>query len=268
MTNVGESDLRARIEGWESDDDEEEEVVVPISSAKLNFKENDKKKQASAARTWLLYINVLYVLIACLALGLVATALTKTPITLSSMSGVIGGFSLFLIIALFGLVGAWKHNRCLLLLYVVFLSIVFLVLFFSAIGAFNVARSSQQQNFAVKQLWCHANNYTKGEIQLSESCFGLYDENNIEEPCEAGVTLPQYCPKRCTTPHCEPVDPMDPPVQACGSCYDPLASVLKKVALLGGGVGITLSLTMFLGIWAAIVHRRNSLKPKAYHELL
>eukprot|EP00043_Microstomoeca_roanoka_P009748 m.92968 g.92968 ORF g.92968 m.92968 type:complete len:232 (-) comp14682_c1_seq1:406-1101(-) len=225
------------------------------------------RKSWPTSSIYLVVINSLYLLLGIIVIAVVATAQAKSHVYLPSLAGIIAAWSLVVVVALLGIYGTCANKPGILFAYMVLLGILFIIQFSASIAALSINKS--QQRSLLETAWCHSSDIEKGQIQLNGDCLGFYTNTTSEADCFAPVVTPEYCPRGCITRECRPdVSPSKPATEVCEGCFDKLQPHLRSVLATGGGVGLAFAFTMFLGIWAAWVHRRNRQAPASYREFL
>ncbi|KAI0238710.1 Tetraspanin-31-A [Lamellibrachia satsuma] len=219
----------------------------------------------TCSRNALAALNVLYIMVACLLIGVAATARIAAKITnVSLMGGLIACGVILLLIAIVGLVGAVRHHQVFLFFYMIILFLLFLVQF--AVACACLALTRTQQETMVSQGWKKSSRSVKRNVQEwfnccsfngteqspSNSTLGYPSCTNVKccsTDNESGSTgsgnstVVRYCPK-------------------CQPCNNVIKGRLKRAIKLAGIIGLIFSLTEILGVCLA-VRFRNLKNPRA-----
>ncbi|XP_067865438.1 tetraspanin-13a [Heterodontus francisci] len=191
----------------------------------------------TCSKNSLCVLNLLYILVSLLLIGIAAWGKTFGLVTsFSVVAGVIGVGIFLFFIALIGLLGAIKHHQVLLFFYMIILFLVFVVQF--SISCASLALNENQQNHFLEVGW-NKSVETRRDVEGYLNCCG-FNEVNRNETCNA----------RCAaTGDCEP----------CGSILKTYAGEILRFV---GGIGLFFSFTEILGVW--LTHRyRNQKDPRA-----
>ncbi|XP_062588343.1 tetraspanin-31-like [Saccostrea cucullata] len=132
------------------------------------------------SKSSLTVLNVLYILVAFILIGVAAYARVVAVVTsLALVGGVIAcGVFLFLT-ALIGVIGACKHHQVLLFFYMIILFLVFLIQFSLACACLAV-NQEQREQLALTG-WRYSSNQSRIKLQISSQCCGFRSENDAEE---------------------------------------------------------------------------------------
>ncbi|XP_043545757.1 tetraspanin-13a [Chiloscyllium plagiosum] len=191
----------------------------------------------TCSKNSLCVLNLLYILVSLLLIGIAAWGKTFGLVTsFSVVAGVIGVGIFLFFIALIGLLGAIKHHQVLLFFYMIILFLVFVVQF--SISCASLALNENQQNHFLEVGW-NKSVETRGDVEVYLNCCG-FNEANLNETCKA---------------HCAAAN-------ECHLCGPILKTYAGEVLRFVGGVGLFFSFTEILGVW--LTHRyRNQKDPRA-----
>eukprot|EP01147_Barroeca_monosierra_P003346 gene3346-6018_t len=237
------------------------------------------RKSLPASSIYLYFINALYLLLGIIVIAVVASAQSRVNVYLPAFSqlqetirwcsecGIIAAWALLVVVACLGLYGTRAKKQLIIFVYMVLLSLLFIIMFGSSVATLSI--SSSQQRSLLEGAWCGSSESavvvlvegfkllceTVGEIQRQFDCFGFSNSSSQMRSCFDPITAPKYCPRGCKAA-CTPDKPKEPtPTKPCEPCFDKLKPNLQKYLNSAGGVGLTFAFTMFFGIWAAWTHR-------------
>ncbi|XP_048471688.1 tetraspanin-13a [Rhincodon typus] len=191
----------------------------------------------TCSKNSLCILNLLYILVSLLLIGIAAWGKTFGLVTsFSVVAGVIGVGIFLFFIALIGLLGAIKHHQVLLFFYMIILFLVFVVQF--SISCASLALNENQQ---VELLNLASTKEIKSE--------NFTVENNMN--CKEIQSLPSFL----LFQHCVVAND-------CHPCGPILKTYAGEVLRFVGGIGLFFSFTEILGVW--LTHRyRNQKDPRA-----
>ncbi|XP_048418170.1 tetraspanin-13a [Stegostoma tigrinum] len=191
----------------------------------------------TCSKNSLCILNLLYILVSLLLIGIAAWGKTFGLVTsFSVVAGVIGVGIFLFFIALIGLLGAIKHHQVLLFFYMIILFLVFVVQF--SISCASLALNENQQNHFLEVGW-NKSVETRGDVESYLNCCS-FNEVNLNETCKA---------------HCVAAND-------CRPCGPILKTYAGEVLRFVGGIGLFFSFTEILGVW--LTHRyRNQKDPRA-----
>ncbi|XP_037077854.1 tetraspanin-13-like isoform X2 [Pollicipes pollicipes] len=202
----------------------------------------------------LIGLNILYMVVAFLLIGVATYGKTSSIITSINVVGGIVACGVFLLfIAVMGIMGAMKHHQVLLFFYMMVLFLLFLVQFSVACACLAVNKEQQQALAAAG--WQVSNNDTKTDAQNNFECCGFNVTSN------ANLTLNMLhppCPKQC----CAANDPSDQCCMGasceCQPCLAKVGDAINSGLRASGGVGLFFSFTEVIGFILAFRHRRQA----------
>ncbi|KAM9851802.1 tetraspanin-13-like [Aulostomus maculatus] len=189
----------------------------------------------SCTRNSLCALNILYVLVSLLLIGVAAWGKWFGLVSsIQVVAGVIGvGIFLFLV-AFMGLCGALNHHQVLLFFYMIILFIVFVVQF--SVSCACLALNKDQQNSLLEVGW-NKSEATQTDIEKTLDCCGF-----------SHVNYNGSCAARCFGS--KPV--------SCDTCASTIQQYAGEVLRFVGGIGLFFSFTEILGVWLA--HRYRNIK--------
>jgi len=202
----------------------------------------------------LIGLNILYMLVAFLLIGVAAYGKTASIISSVSVVGGIVACGVFLLfIAVLGLLGATRHSQVLLFFYMIVLLLLFLMQFCIACAC--LAVNGVQQDQILLAGWKLADNNTKTDAQEYFQCCGY---NTTHNPDAGGAMVHPPCPTTCCLQG-TPADQccMNGTGCGCQACMAPLKEAISSGIRASGGIGLFFSFTEFLGVWAAYNYRNN-----------
>jgi len=212
-------------------------------------------------------LNVTYLLVAVLLIGISAYAKASAVITSFEIAGGIIASGLFLLLISFlGIFAAIKHHQVLLFFYIVILFLLFIIQFCVSIACLSV--TEEQVNTAIKTQWNIEQNRSSYSTILKNAesnfhCCGWdFKSVNSSENAHTNYNLcltnngcfPPLQTANSTT--------MSPIHNICSYCSDVVPAVSSSVLETTGGIGLFFSFTEMLGVWLA-VRFRNQKDPKA-----
>ncbi|XP_019617471.1 PREDICTED: tetraspanin-31-like [Branchiostoma belcheri] len=189
-------------------------------------------------------LNILYILVAFIMIGVAAYGRAMAMVTsVSLIGGIIASGVFLLFIAIIGLIGAVKHHQVLLFFYMVILFLLFIIQFSISCAclAFSTTYKEQLLTFG----WKHSATATRADTQKAFNCCGLYNTTSAD-PKDPG----------CTGLPCDNGAP------GCPSCMQKLLPTIGTALRVSGGVGLFFSFTEIVGVWLA-VRFRNQKDPRA-----
>ncbi|XP_048727910.1 tetraspanin-13-like isoform X2 [Ostrea edulis] len=216
----------------------------------------------SCSKNSLAALNVLYILVSFILIGVAAYARVVAIVTsLALVGGVIACGVFLFFTALIGLIGACKHHQVLLFFYMIILFLVFLIQFSLACAC--LAVNEDQREHLAKTGWDMASNQTRNMVQIKSQCCGFRKQNPLNHPscaslkcCESNEKA-ECCARNFTlnsqngTSECP-----------CASCLEKLSDEINYGFKLTGGIGLFFSFTEILGVWITVRYR-NQKDPRA-----
>ncbi|XP_046393365.1 tetraspanin-31 [Ischnura elegans] len=183
-------------------------------------------------------LNILYVLVACILIGVAVYGRASALVTnLPIIGGILACGIILILISILGLIGAIKHHQVILFFYMLILFLLFLVQFSVACACLAVNRDQQRQ--LAERGWEQVNDDLRLNVQQVFGCCYL---NQTAKEDNTG------CPVSCAT--------------SCPSCLEKLQDAINYAFKLCGGIGLFFSFTEFLGVWLTVRYR-NQKDPRA-----
>ncbi|XP_017868968.1 PREDICTED: tetraspanin-31-A isoform X1 [Drosophila arizonae] len=207
----------------------------------------------TCSKNALIALNILYVMIGFLLIGVGVYARAASVVTnLPIVGGILACGVILICISLLGLAGAVKHHQVMLFFYMIILFMLFLIQFSIASSCLAV-NSVQQQQFA-EHGWKTVPPQLRKQVQDSFLCCGfngtttsvanINSNTDDEEPsCEL---INRECCVNSKDPlcHCEPCGPL-------------LEGKIDYAFKLCGGLGIFFSFTEVLAVFLARRYRNQ-----------
>lgn len=215
------------------------------------------------SRNILATLNVLYIVIACVLIGVAAYGKAVAIIaTVHVMGGIIGCGVFLLLIAFVGLIGSIKHHQVLLFFYMIVLFMLFLVQFSVACACLALSDAQQHELFRVG--WAGASVALKAKTQTYFSCCGYNKTtqdriNATEKYFHPSCAKLKGCVSKPNATCCGhgPVErpsngqcPMD-------SCWTVIEPVLHQAIKVAGGLGLFFSFTELMAVWCTVRYRNQ-----------
>ncbi|EDV27750.1 Tetraspanin-31 [Trichoplax sp. H2] len=178
----------------------------------------------SCVRNSLGALNVLYMIIGLVILGVAGYARGVAKFTsLAALGALVAVGVILLLIAIIGFVAAIKHHQILLFMYMIFMSLLFIIDFAISIAA--LALNQQQQKDLLSKAYDGLTPEDKTALHNRLKCCGFNNSTNID------------CPSSCDN--------------SCKTCYNVVKEPIALALKAGGGVGLFFSFTFFLAIYFA-----------------
>jgi len=162
-----------------------------------------------------------------------------------------------MIIGFVGCCGAWKENKCLLLLYFLLVLLIFILEIAAGIMAYrnrDKVTDAIKKNMekAISEEYGQSDEFTKAvdEVQKMLSCCGAHDPSDWKNTTwkkPAGQEYPKSCYEGEDTSKKSFTD----------GCVDKLIDYIKKHTLMMGGVGVGIAVVQILGMIFAICLYRS-----------
>jgi len=211
-------------------------------------------------------LNVMYLLVAVLLIGIAAYAKASAVITSFEIAGGIIASGLFLLfISFLGLFAAIKHHQVVLFFYIVILFILFLIQFSVSIAC--LAFTETQVNDAIEKVWMTQESGTipSAIIKTAENnfaCCGWSEETLKNTTSSQDIYKKCLEDNFCVGPKLPDNVTEIPGSKTCKYCSDEIPRVSSSILEATGGIGLFFSFTEMLGVWLA-VRFRNQKDPKA-----
>lgn len=210
----------------------------------------------TCSKNSLIALNVLYILVAFILIGVASYGRTANYVTnVKIVGGIIACGVFLLFIAILGILGATKHNQVFLFFYMIVLFILFLLQFGFACACLAVTDS--QQTKLLRTGWENADNETKNKAQTSFGCCGFDTETqgyNVTQPmghpscveveaCKCEKSENDTCCYDLV--HCQ-----------CVPCLKELKNKFSTALKASGGIGLFFSFTELVGMVISFRYRR------------
>ncbi|XP_028413072.1 LOW QUALITY PROTEIN: tetraspanin-31-B-like [Dendronephthya gigantea] len=196
-----------------------------------------------SSKNSLAVLNVIYIFLAILLICIAVYAKITAVLTSLPILGAVVACGVFLlIISIFGLIGAVRHQLVILFFYMITLILIFLLSV--SIAALTVPPAKQEA--LLRSSWQRLGNQTKDELQVAGNCCGFHvladlaNTTMSHPPC---VKLP--CCKKKTHNHCD----------ECPACFAYFKDSIDQVLSVAGGVGLFFSFTLIFGVYVAYKYR-------------
>lgn len=219
----------------------------------------------TCSRNSLITLNLLYIVVAFILIGVAAASRIASIITsLGLVGGIIAcGVFLFLV-AVIGLIGAVKHHQVLLFFYMIVLFLVFLLQFSLACAC--LAVNSEQEMRIASSAWSMADNSLKSNVQYKFDCCGFQDASlNSSVPmghpaCDGITCCTLHSDDDCCSSHRNITNAEYK--CSCQLCGEKLKDKIHDAFSVSGGIGLFFSFTEIVGVWLAMRYR-NQKDPRA-----
>jgi len=211
----------------------------------------------TCSKNTLVGLNVVYVMVSFLMIGVAIHGKTSGIITSLPIVGGITACGIFLLfISVVGLIGAVRHHQVMLFFYMVVLFLIFLIQFSVSCAA--LAINEDDEKNIVKQSWsaAYANSNESSIIHQAEStfkCCGL-------EKIDGKVMMEVLCED---IPACKPEE-ANSTIWSCPTCMDKIQGKVDAGFNGAGVVGLIFSFTELIGGIVACRYRNqfaNNLAP-------
>lgn len=207
----------------------------------------------SCSKNTLLGLNIVYVMVSFLLIGVATYGKTSNQVTsLPLVGGIVASGVFLLFVSILGLMATLKHNQVWLFVYMVILFIIFVIQFSVACACIGVNKDYEKQ--IISGAWGLMDNNTRVSVEKTFDCCGL--KNATAE----GVT--NECLK--LVPGCK--SEKAPLVLACPGCADKVDDKVDYAFNASGGVGLFFSFVEVIGVVVAYRYR-NMAKPPAPNDL-
>jgi len=194
-------------------------------------------------RSTLIVLNMVYVMVAFLLIGVATYGKTSNMVTsLGTVGGIVASGVFLLFVAVAGLFGAMKHHQVALFVYMVVLFAIFVIQFSVACAC--LAVSEQDQIGIARKAWDEATDDTKFLAEEYFLCCGF--ESSAGVKCE---TIPACAVNPATN------------VTGCPTCDQAIHSKIGSAFSASGGVGLFFSFTEIVGAYVALKYR-NMVNPQ------
>jgi len=187
-------------------------------------------------RRLLISLNMFLILLSIILISVAVYAYSISIVTTSIIGGIIFcGIFLFLI-SFIGLFGTLNHNQVLLFIYMVTLSICFIIQFVIACVCLGVVSVNSQTDLLFSG-WQELSDKTIEETQFKYNCCGFnnvtFDRPHVKCPATADIF-----------------------------CFEAVKESVVKALEITGGIALAFSFMNLFGVWLAM-RFRNQRDPKA-----
>ncbi|XP_034487713.1 tetraspanin-13 isoform X1 [Drosophila innubila] len=206
----------------------------------------------TCSKNALIALNILYVMIGFLLIGVGVYARAASVVTnLPIVGGILACGVILICISMLGLAGAVKHHQVMLFFYMIILFMLFLIQFSIASSCLAV-NAEQQQQFA-EQGWKTVPKNLREQVQEKFLCCGFNATTTTTSNTIIVNTNEPSCDivnKQCCA------DSQDPQCH-CGPCGPLLEDKIDYAFKLCGGLGIFFSFTEVLAVFLARRYRNQ-----------
>jgi len=186
----------------------------------------------------LIGLNIIYIFVAFLLIGVAAAAKNADYIrSVSTVGGIVACGVFLLFIAIVGLYGTVKHHQILLFVYMVVLFSIFVIQFSVACAC--LAASTEDELNLTERAWNNTPNAERQNVEEKLDCCGF---KNVTET----MSNPEFpCQAECASTSCSP-------------CKDVMAEKIDYAFNSAGGVGLFFAFTEIIG--AVLAYRFRNLQ--------
>jgi len=192
------------------------------------------------SKNTLLGLNLIYVLVAFLLMGVATYGKSAAVIqSLPVLGGIVASGVFLLFVAVLGLVATLKHHQIMLFIYIVVLSGIFIIQFSVACAAIGIDKDQEMK--VIEKAWTSADNATILNAETLLSCCGFKKDTQTAEECnkiDACKTQPGS-----TTP--------------CPPCFKIIQDNVDSAFSASGGLGLFFALTLIVAIGITIKLRKE-----------
>lgn len=238
-----------------------ENFPSPLSEALLACYENCVSKHAemyiekrSGVRSCAYYgsknslaaLNIVYIFLAIILISIAVYAKITAVLTSLPILGAVVTCGVFLLlVSIFGLIGAVRHQQVILFFYMVILAFLCIFLLSVSIAALSVTPSKQEQ--LLKASWQKLGNKTKDELQVAGDCCGFkvladFPNSTMSHPPCTKLSCCQTNKSTC---------------DLCQPCFTYFKESIDQVLSVAGGVGLFFSFTLIFGVYVAYKYRHQ-----------
>ncbi|XP_074835537.1 tetraspanin-31 [Carettochelys insculpta] len=204
----------------------------------------------ACSRNALCALNVVYVLVGLLLIGVAAWGKSFGIVSsIHIIGGVIAVGVFLLLIAIVGLIGAIHHHQVMLFFYMVILGLVFLFQLGVSCSCLALNRSRQERLFIAA--WNIMSATTRNQLEEKLNCCGLLNDTSEPAAIHAFQTDYDACTAMCKAN-----------TTSCSWCGEKMLKHADEALKILGGVGLFFSFTEILGVLLAMRYR-NQKDPRA-----
>ncbi|XP_032596141.1 tetraspanin-13 isoform X2 [Drosophila grimshawi] len=210
----------------------------------------------TCSKNALIALNILYVMIGFLLIGVGVYARAASVVTnLPIVGGILACGVILICISMLGLAGAVKHHQVMLFFYMIILFMLFLIQFSIASSCLAV-NAEQQQQFA-EQGWKTVPPKLRKQVQDSFRCCGFNATTTPTTTSTTTITNVNDEEPSCDLINRECCADSKDPLCHCGPCGPLLEDKIDYAFKLCGGLGIFFSFTEFVGVWLTVRYRNQ-----------
>ncbi|XP_018651257.1 putative transmembrane 4 superfamily member [Schistosoma mansoni] len=211
----------------------------------------------------LITLNLLYLVIAFILVGVAAYARLSIYVTSVHIVGGIIACGVFLfVLAVAGLLGAIKHNQPILFFYIILLFGLFLVQFSVACACLSL--SSDYQQILVETAWKQSSNNSKLTVMTAFKCCG-FSRSDLSSsaalgypPCKLAKLSCCDTPEGETAKCCQGSDVGNSTFCPCTTaCWTVIQERLSTGVRVTGATSLFFSVIELLGVWTALRYRHQ-----------
>ncbi|XP_032596140.1 tetraspanin-13 isoform X1 [Drosophila grimshawi] len=210
----------------------------------------------TCSKNALIALNILYVMIGFLLIGVGVYARAASVVTnLPIVGGILACGVILICISMLGLAGAVKHHQVMLFFYMIILFMLFLIQFSIASSCLAV-NAEQQQQFA-EQGWKTVPPKLRKQVQDSFRCCGFNATTTPTTTSTTTITNVNDEEPSCDLINRECCADSKDPLCHCGPCGPLLEDKIDYAFKLCGGLGIFFSFTEVLAVFFARRYRNQ-----------
>ncbi|XP_037811406.1 tetraspanin-13 [Lucilia sericata] len=199
----------------------------------------------TCSKNALIALNILYVLVGFLLIGVGVYARAASIVTnLPIVGGILACGIILILISILGLVGAVKHHQVMLFFYMIILFLLFLIQFSIASSCLAV-NSEQQQEFA-EEGWNRVPDSMRKQVQDTFLCCGFNSTSTTTSADISCDAINKQCCGSSYDVNCQ-----------CSPCLPKLEDKINYAFKLCGGLGIFFSFTEVLAVFLARRYRNQ-----------
>jgi len=216
----------------------------------------------SCSKNTLVGINVVYVMVAFLLIGVATYAKTSSiVVTLPIVGGMVACGVFLLFVAVLGLIATIKHHQVMLFFYMMILFVIFVIQFSVACACIGV--NLEQEKKMSRTAWEYAEQNEIALVRQAQTLFQCcgYDINDTAIRKDDALWCQQHidiCKPLTTTTAAD--SNSTKLTLDCITCSDKIDSKMDKGFNAVGGLGLFFSLTEIIG--AVIAYRYRNLMPE------
>jgi len=137
----------------------------------------------TCSKNTLLGLNITYVLVSFLLIGVATYGKSSAVIeSLPVLGGIVASGVFLLFVAVFGLLATLKHHQIMLFLYMIILSLIFIIQFSVACAALSI--DQEQEIKVLHKAWQTADNSTRLNAERYLNCCGFESIDEIAGECQ------------------------------------------------------------------------------------